>query len=576
MKIIVIGGYGIFGGRLCQLLTTHANLSIVVAGRSLQHAQKFCRSLPPDTRCEPTAFDRDHDLDRQLQHVGADLVIDASGPFQSYGADPYRLVKACLTQGINYMDFADGSDFVNGISEFDDIAKAKKLFILSGVSSFPVLTAAVVRNLSEGLRQITSIKGGIAPSPYAVMGLNVMRAISAYAGKPVRLVRDGRQTFAYALTEGMHYTISPPGRLPLKNTYFSLVDVPDLQVLPNLWPELKSVWMGAGPVPELLHRMLNAMAWLVRWRIIPTLRPFAPIFLRAIDMMRHGDHRGGMFVEIEGQESDGKTSTRSWHLLAEGDDGPYIPCMALEAVVIRILQGKLPPAGARPASGDLELEDYEHLFARRTIFTGRRDASADYSSHSIFKTLLAKAWGQLPTPVQDFHHAAEALHLCGTATVERGKGWLGKAVAAVFGFPAAGSDIAVDVLFEKRGDCETWTRSFAGRSFSSLISAGAGRSDKLLHERFGPLTFELALVVDDGKLRYIVAGWKFLGIVLPRSWAPRGDSYESAKNGRFAFDIEIAHPWTGLIVKYSGTLAPVDSGAEEFCERLGDRQLLNR
>ena len=52
----------------------------------------------------------------------------------------------------------------------------------------------------------------------------------------------------------MRYTVAPPGRLPLRNLHFSLVDVPDLQLNPSEMPSIKSLWIGAGPVPAILHR----------------------------------------------------------------------------------------------------------------------------------------------------------------------------------------------------------------------------------------------------------------------------------------------------------------------------------
>ena len=129
----------------------------------------------------------------------------------------------------------------------------------------------------------------------------------------------------------VRYTIAPPGRLPLYPIRFSLVDVPDLQVLPELWPGLRSVWMGAGPVPEIWHRALNALAWLVRLRLLPSLSPFAALMYRTINVLSWGEHRGGMFVAVGGTGPDGERIERSWHLLAEGDDGPLIPSMAAEA-----------------------------------------------------------------------------------------------------------------------------------------------------------------------------------------------------------------------------------------------------
>jgi hypothetical protein len=54
---------------------------------------------------------------------------------------------------------------------------------------------------------------------------------------------------------------------------------------------------------------------------------------------------------------------QSWHLLAEGDDGPLIPSMAIEAIIRKVLAGELPASGARPATHALDLADYEQLFA---------------------------------------------------------------------------------------------------------------------------------------------------------------------------------------------------------------------
>ncbi|CAF1531636.1 unnamed protein product [Rotaria sp. Silwood1] len=372
MKILIIGGYGTFGSRLVRLLANESQLTLLIAGRSIKHAEELCNKLrgyAATTRA--LHFDRDNsNIEKELRIIQPDLLVDASGPFQSYTKDPYRVIKACLTTSINYLDLADGSTFVQGVSQFDAQAKKNNIYVLSGASTCPLLTAVVVRHLAKGLTRIHSIKGGIAPSPYADVGLNVIRAITSYSGQRVALVRRSQPTFSYALTETIRYTICPPGHLPLSNRRFSLVDVPDLKILPDLWPNIDSIWFGAGTVPEILHRILNGLAWLVRWRLIPSLTPFAPLFHWTTNVVRWGEHRGGMFVSIEGSDRDGQKQERSWHLLAEGDVGPFIPSMGIEGIVRRILVGKKPASGARAATMDLELQDYEKIFQKHAIYTG--------------------------------------------------------------------------------------------------------------------------------------------------------------------------------------------------------------
>ena len=170
IKILILGGYGTFGGRLARLLADAPELTLLIAGRSKDKAEIFCRQLPAAATLIPLALDRDGDLETQFSQTRPDIVVDATGPFQAYEGDLYRVVKVCLALGINYVDLADGSDFVRGIRHFDNEAKTREVFVLSGVSTFPVLTAAVAKRLSEGLKTVHSIRGGIAPSPMPVSG----------------------------------------------------------------------------------------------------------------------------------------------------------------------------------------------------------------------------------------------------------------------------------------------------------------------------------------------------------------------------------------------------------------------
>ena len=558
MNILILGGYGTFGGRLAHLLAEEGKLTLFIAGRSIQKARKFCEGLPSGAQKVPVFFDRNADVEAQISESHPDLVVDAMGPFQAYGDDPYRVVKACIANGVDYMDLADGSDFVKGISQFDQEAKAKNIYVLSGVSSFPVLTAAVVRKLSRDMTCISTIKGGIAPSPYAGVGLNVIRAIASYAGKPLSLIRNGKPATGYALTETIRYTICPPGYLPLKNTLFSLVDVPDLKVLPALWRELDSVWLGAGPVPEVLHRMLMGLAWLVRFRILPSLLPFAALFHFVTNTLRWGEHRGGMFVSVEGTNQDGERIEHSWHLLAEGGDGPLIPSMAVQALVLHCLDGNKPSPGARPATRELELRDYEAIFKSRTIYTGQRESKADAGPAPLYRQILGEAWDALPAPVAELHNLTKKEQKAeGIARVETGKHVFARLLAALYGFPRAGAHVPVRVSFQRRDDGELWQRDFAGRKFSTFQSAGRGHADKLLVERFGLVVFWMALVLKGRELHYVTRRWSIFGIPLPLAFAPDASVYEYANGDDFCFHVEVKHWLTGLLVRYEGKLQVV-------------------
>ena len=95
ITILILGGYGVFGGRLAQLLADRPNLDLVICGRDRARAEAFCAGYEGAARVCPLALDR-ADIVAALHEHRPDLVVDASGPFQDYGADRYRVVTACI------------------------------------------------------------------------------------------------------------------------------------------------------------------------------------------------------------------------------------------------------------------------------------------------------------------------------------------------------------------------------------------------------------------------------------------------------------------------------------------------
>jgi hypothetical protein len=552
VKILLLGGYGVFGGRLAELLADCSDLELLIAGRSVQKAAAFCARYRGAARARPLQLDR-ADIGPALESERPDLVVDASGPFQAYGAQRYAVIEACIAARTDYLDFADAADFVAGVPGFDGAARDAEVFVLSGVSSFPVLTAAVLRKMATTM-DIVAVAGGIAPSPYAGVGLNVMRAVVSYAGAPVKLCRGGHPAVGRGLAETMRYTVAVPGKVPLGNLLFSLVDVPDLQVIPPEHPTLTDIWMGAGPVPEILHRVLVLLAKARARLRLPSLVPLAPLFYWVLNAMKFGEHRGGMFVHVRGR-TGGREVERSWHLLAEGDDGPYIPSMAIEGIVRKLVAGARPQAGARAGTRALELADYDRLFEDRAISSGFREHAP---AESLYRQLLDSAFDRLPLPLREVHGSTDRRRWSGIATVRTGRSVAARLIRALFGLPGRAGETPVSVTFEPlpNGAGERWTRDFGGKTFASVQTPGSGRDSHLLVERFGPFAFAIALVVDGDRLDLVQRGWSFLSIPLPKVLLPTGPSFETVREGRFAFDVRISLPLIGLIVAYSGTLEP--------------------
>src|SRR5260221_8028919 len=146
--------------------------------------------------------------------------------------------------------------------------------------------------------------------------------------------------------------------------------------------------------------------------------------------------------------------------------------MAIAAIVRRGLDGRWPEAGARRATGELELGDSAPGFARRAIFTGQRQAPSDPAAMPLYQRLLGEAWPRLPAALRAMHGFSDELRAEGVATVERGTGVLSRLLGALFGFPPAGEDVRVSVSFTARREAGTVRGDFAGEGFFHLPSLG--------------------------------------------------------------------------------------------------------
>jgi len=363
-RALVLGGYGGFGGRIAVRLAREG-FEVVVAGRSLLKAQAFC-ATHPDARLTPAAVDRAAPLGPVLARLRPWLVVDAAGPFQ--GAD-YAVPRACIAVGAHYLDIADGRAFVAGIDPLDAEAVAAGVAVVSGASTVPALSSAVVDALAAGLERVTLIEAALTASHRATGGAAVVEAILSYAGRPVELRQAGRRFLRPGWSDLAWRRLSVAGGPSLPPRLVALCDVPDLELLGDRCPGRPLVVFRAGAEFAVLNLALWALSFSVRWGWVRDLRGLAPPMAGVLRATRGlGGDRSGMEVRVLGL-LDGRPVERRWTLIAERGDGPQTPCLAAPLLARKLADGALSP-GARPAVGLLSLAEFEASFAGLAFSTG--------------------------------------------------------------------------------------------------------------------------------------------------------------------------------------------------------------
>jgi saccharopine dehydrogenase-like protein len=353
-RILIVGGYGAFGGRVAERLAREQGLDIIIAGRSAENAREHAAALARTarTRVDHAAFDATSATAADLQTLAPAVLINASGPFQQ---QDYRLARACIAVGCHYIDLADARAFVTGIGVLDAEAGAARVSVVSGASSVPGLSSAAVRHMAQDLAQLDEVHIGISPGNSFDPGMATAASIIGQAGKPFLMRSGGRQVSAYGW-QGLHRHRFPE----IGARSMSDVDVPDLELLPHNYPRLSTARFSAGLEVSAFHLGLWAASFLVRAGAVRDLSALASSMLV---VKRHlsalGSDTGGMFVRVIGRDHAGARRTCTWNLIARRGDGPYVPAMASVILAKRLVAGEGLPAGARPCFGLFTLSDFE-------------------------------------------------------------------------------------------------------------------------------------------------------------------------------------------------------------------------
>ena len=362
--VLIIGGYGQFGGRLSQRLKDTPDLKVLVGGRTLSKAKALCEKY--DGNLEPALFDSKGDLDEQLKALRPWLVVDAAGPFQAKFRAGYALANSCIRHGIHYIDLSDSGPFTQSITELDAAAKRANIAVVSGASSVPALSSAVVDAAQAQFSYIDSIEGGISPGGKIDIGLSVTQAVLSYLGRPLKIFRGGAWQAETGYSRVHKHTIALDGEKPLRR-WFGLCEAPDEILFPGHYKGVQTVRFYGSQELWIIHKSIVILAWLQKRGLVKNLEKRAKFFAWwGTQLGRFASERGGMFMLIKGKDKAGDDISMQWNLIASEGDGPFIPILAAEILIRRWLE-TTPHAGAHSAVSAIRLDEFEQVFKSLAI-----------------------------------------------------------------------------------------------------------------------------------------------------------------------------------------------------------------
>ncbi|MDA0785673.1 MAG: saccharopine dehydrogenase NADP-binding domain-containing protein [Proteobacteria bacterium] len=351
-RVLIIGGYGNFGAYIARRLAEDKSIQVIIGGRSADKARSFANSLTSAKhKATWRQFDYRTGLPETLAEITPEIVIHTSGPFQN---QTYDVARQCIAAGCHYIDLSDARDYVAGIGDLNQEASEQGVLVLSGASSVPCLSAAIIDHYLMSFETLESVEYGIATAQHTNRGLATTSAVLSYAGKPFTTLQDDRTKTVYGWQDVHRRTLRDVGR-----RWFGNCDVPDLELFTKRYPDLKSLNFYAGLEVPVVHLGLWLMSWLTRLHLLPSLEKLAPLLLRISRLFDpFGSDVSAFFMHLTGRSSSGTFISRNFDLVAHAGEGPYIPCAPAIIMARKLARGTCTDKGARPCIGFVDLQTY--------------------------------------------------------------------------------------------------------------------------------------------------------------------------------------------------------------------------
>ncbi len=356
---LVLGGYGNFGKRISKALAAKG-VKVLIAGRDGIKAEGLAREI--GSRAIGIQVDVGHEIPAALKRYQPDVVVNTVGPFQGQG---YDTARAAISQGVSYVDLADGRCFVCNIVELDELAKKAGVCVVSGASTVPALSDAVLAQFEHEFQTIDLLKYGISPGQRAERGLATTQGILSYVGRKLDSFPGiGDKLYGW---QDLYRQVYPE----LGTRWMANCDIPDLDLLPKRYG-IRSIQFSAGLELGVLHLGLWGLSHFVRLGLpLPLPKLAGPMLAISNWFNRFGSSDGGMHVILQGTKADspGEKIERRWFIIARDGDGPHIPTIPAILLAERIAGGDPPPAGAYPCLGLISLSDYIAELGERNVET---------------------------------------------------------------------------------------------------------------------------------------------------------------------------------------------------------------
>lgn len=335
-KILILGGYGSTGLPIAQLLHSYTDVSITLAGRNLEKAQRAAGKLNSGKaggRVNALGADASDAQNLREAFKGMDMVVVAS----STSMHAETVARAALEAGIDYFDVQYSTEKLKVLQSLaEEIGRRKLCFITDG-GFHPGLPAAMVRYAAGQFDRLESANvGSVIKIDWNTLNLSP-ETIEEFVGEFLNFqtlhFKDGRWRPAGALAL-MIPRFMDFGR-GFGRQYCLPMFLEEMRALPEMYPSLRETGFFVGGFNWFVDWFLSPVI-LVGVKLFPKrgLGPLGRLMLRGLKTFSRPPYGTLLMLEAKGTKDD---RTNSMDVVISHADGYALTAIPVAACILQYL-----------------------------------------------------------------------------------------------------------------------------------------------------------------------------------------------------------------------------------------------
>nr|WKN38639.1 saccharopine dehydrogenase NADP-binding domain-containing protein [Tunicatimonas sp. TK19036] len=147
-KVMVVGGYGDVGGKICQELSKYYPGKIIAAGRSCEKAKKFTQHL--DGKIVPAVVDIQGRVAEEALREVRLVIMAVDLPNTNF-------VQQCMAHRISYIDITATYKLITSIKQLGSYARIQEVTGILSVGLAPGISNLLAKKCVSGLEEVEHI-----------------------------------------------------------------------------------------------------------------------------------------------------------------------------------------------------------------------------------------------------------------------------------------------------------------------------------------------------------------------------------------------------------------------------------